>query len=52
MSKKIYSSGYLDSKKYNYVCLLAKLIVATEQAGPLSKEEKSILLKLFEKSEN
>ena len=50
--RKVYSSGCLDSRKYNYVYLLAKLIVTTERTDPLSEEEKSILLKLFEKSEN
>lgn len=42
------SSGYLDSRKYNDVCLLARILASMD----FEDKEKEILLKHFERGNN
>ena len=42
------SSGYLDSRKYDDVCLLARILASMD----FKNEEKEVLLKHFERDNN
>ena len=50
--KQRYTSGMIDSRKYDNIFLLSKILIATERVNKLTSEEKEILYKLFEKPRN
>lgn len=49
MSKVIHNSGQLDSRKYDNICLLAKVLCLLD--NDLSNKEKEELMRRFERND-
>ena len=52
MKKTVYSSDFIDSRVYNDIFLLSKILIATEKTDKLTSKEKEKLMKHFEKPRN
>ena len=49
MKKIIYESGLLDSRVYDDVCLLGKILATMKRCEDLTEDEEKIILNHFKK---